>query len=553
MKKYTIGVDFGTLSGRAVLVDIFTGEVLASRVHAYKNKVITDTLPGSNVVLPLDYALQDPQDYLDVLAQTIPNLMDEARVDYHDVIGLAIDFTACTVVAVDENNIPMCFHQEHRNNPHAWVKLWKHHAAQSYADELNHLAHQENTDWIDRYGGKISSEWLFPKILQVVREDYALYEKTHQYLEATDWVTSVLTGNHVRSTCTLGYKAIYHHETGFPTKEFLHKLEPKMANVVKEKLGGDYKDVGEAAGLLTPAWAEKLGLSPNTVIAVGNVDAHVSSPAVNVTKPGQMLMIMGTSTCDILISDHETKVPGMCGVVLNGAVPGYYAYESGQSAVGDIFAWFVDHYSHTDLIKEATLKGQDIHQLLSAKAATLAVGESGLLALDWFGGNRSILVDANVSGLLIGMNLHTKPEEIYRALIESTAFGKKVIIDNFIEHGVEVNELFVCGGLPNKNPLLLQIYADVLNMEIKIADSIHTPALGAAMFASVAAHKQGGHASIFEAAKYMAKVKDEVVSPNPENVKKYAKLYEEFKRLHDYFGKGENDVMKRIKQMKEAS
>ena len=550
MAKYTIGIDFGTLSGRAVIIDIHTGDALASSVFEYKQKVITDYLPNTNVKLGLDYALQDPQDYLDVLTHTIPDVIKSSQVSKDDIIGLSIDFTACTLIPVDQDNQPMCFNTEYRENPHAWIKLWKHHAAQKYADELNQLAHAEKTSWIHRYGGKISSEWMFPKIIQVLREDYELYQKIDNFLEATDWVTSQLTGNVIRNTCTLGYKAMYHHEEGFPSKAFFKKLDPRLENVIEEKVKGMFKDLGDSAGTLMPKWAEKLGLNKDTVVAVGNVDAHVSAPAVHVTKPGQMLMIMGTSTCDILLSTFETKVPGMCGVVYNGAIPGYFAYESGQSAVGDIFAWFVDHYISSDLETQAKTQNVDIHAFLEQKASALKVGQSGVIALDWFGGNRSILVDADVQGVMLGMTLQTKPEEIYRALIESTAFGKKIIIDNFIKHGVPVDQLFVCGGLPNKNKLLLQIYADVLNMEIQIADSEHTPALGAAMFASVAAKDKGGYQSIHEASEHMAKVKAETIKPIPENVLIYQKIYQEFKTLHDYFGYGTNDVMKRLKKLK---
>lgn len=550
MPKYTIGLDYGTLSGRAVLTNIDNGEVLASSVYEYKNAVILETLPTSNESLPHDYALQDPKDYLDVLKHTIPSVLKESNVDKDDVIGLAIDFTACTVVAVDKDNTPLCFKDEHKENKHAWVKLWKHHAAQKYADELNALAHKEKTSWINRYGGKISSEWLFPKILQVLREDNAIYNQVDNFLEATDWVTSQLTGNVIRNTCTLGYKAIYHHEEGFPSKDFFKKLDPKMENVIEDKIKGDILDVGESAGHITKVWAEKLGLNESTIVAVGNVDAHVSAPAAHVTSEGKMLMIMGTSTCDILLGNEEKAVPGMCGVVKNGAIPGYYAYESGQSAVGDIFAWFVDNYINQETMQNAEAEGLSIYDYLEKEASNLKVGESGLVALDWFGGNRSILVDADVQGVILGMHLNTKPYEIYRALIESTAFGKRVIIDNFKQHGVPVNEIIVSGGLPNKNKMLLQIYADILDQEIKIADSEHTSALGSAMFASVAASENGGHKDILAAAQKMAKLKPETVKPNKNNVEIYNKIYQEFKTLHDYFGYGKNNVMNRLKALK---
>lgn len=550
MPYYTIGVDFGTLSGRAVLVDISNGHVCASSVLNYAHKVIDKVIPKTDIELEHDFALQDPQDYLTVLQHTVKEVVVASGIHPDLIIAMAIDFTACTLVPVDANNIPMSFYPEFRENPHAWVKLWKHHAAQKYADELNHLAHQERTSWIDRYGGKISSEWLFPKLLQVLREDYNLYQKIDNFLEATDWVTSQLTGNIVRSTCTLGYKAIYHHEEGFPSSSFFKKLDERMEHVIDEKIKGVFKNVGESAGTLNQKWATLLGLSEKTIVAVGNVDAHVSAPAVQVTKPGQMLMIMGTSTCDILLSTIEKKVPGMCGVVYNGAIPGYYAYESGQSAVGDIFAWFVDHYISKETHEDAAREGLDIHTYLEKKASQMTVGESGLLALDWFGGNRSILVDADVQGMILGMTLHTKPEEIYRALIESTAFGKRMIIENYLNNGVEVNELFVCGGLANKNQMLLQIYADVLNKEIKMADSEHTPALGSAIFAAVAAKEMSGYQDVLKASQHMARIKDYVIKPIPENVERYHQLYAEFVTLHDYFGRGTNAVMKRLKRMK---
>jgi L-ribulokinase len=385
--------------------------------------------------------------------------------------------------------------------------------------------------------------------MQVVVEDYELYKKTSNYLEGTDWVVSQLTGNIIRNNCTLGYKAMYHHTEGFPSKEFFKALDSRMENVIDEKIKGEIKNIGESAGTLTLQWATDLGLNSDVEVAVGNVDAHVSAPAVGAVNLGDMLLIMGTSTCDILISDEEKEVAGMCGVVYNGVMPGYFGYESGQSAVGDIFAWFTDNYINKGLQDEAKKNGISVHGLLEARAAKLRVGQSGLLALDWFGGNRSILVDSDLQGVILGMTLQTKPEEIYRALIESTAFGKKVIFESFEKSGVSIARLCVCGGLANKNEMLLQIYADVLDMEIYIADSEQTPALGSAMFASVAAKNRGGYPSILDASKFMARVKKKTVKPIRENVTIYKELYSEFKTLHDYFGLS-NTVMKKLKKLK---
>src|SRR5690625_4036209 len=297
--------------------------------------------------------------------------------------------------------------------------------------------------------------------------------------------------------------------------------------------------------------AEKIGLNEGTAISVGNVDAHVSVPAMGVTEPGKMVLTMGTSICHLLLGDEEKEVEGMCGVVEDGIIPGFYGYEAGQPAVGDIFAWYVDEGVPEYVEKAARESNQNVHQWLEEKAQAYEPGETGLLALDWWNGNRSVLVDTDLSGLLIGMTLQTKPEEIYRALLEATAFGTREIIESFTQNGLPVEELYVCGGLPHKNKLLMQIYADVTNLEIKVADSFQTPALGAAMFGAVAAGQGvGGYDSIVEASENMARIKEETIKPIKENAEVYQRLYQEYSKLHDYFGRKENDVMKRLKSIR---
>ncbi|WP_091543284.1 ribulokinase [Alkaliphilus peptidifermentans] len=554
MSKYTIGVDYGTQSGRAVLVNIENGEILASSVHSYPYGVIDEKLPGTDIKLEHDWALQNPDDYIEVLEKTIPSILSQTGVDVNDIIGLGIDFTACTMMPVTEDGRVLCQLEEFKTNPHAWIKLWKHHAAQDEADKVNAIASERGEEFLKRYGGKISSEWLIPKIWQILDEAPEIYEKAHIFMEATDWVTMQLTGNLVRNSCTAGYKAIWHKQKGFPEPAYFKALDPALENLVEEKLKGEIKPIGTKAGTLTEAMATKLGLNTDVWVSVGNVDAHVSAPAVNVVDPGKMLMIMGTSTCDILLGEEEKIVDGMCGVVEDGAVAGYYAFEAGQSAVGDIFEWFIINCVPSHYVEDAKKRDISIHQLLEEKASQLKPGQSGLLALDWWNGNRSVLVDTNLTGLFLGMTLSTKPEEMYRALIEATAFGKRIIIEGFREAGVPVNELYACGGLPEKNKMLMQIYSDVTNMEIKLSASDQTPALGAAMFGAVAAGSEnGGYDSIVEAAKHMARLKDESYKPIKENAEVYNQLYNEYKKLHDYFGRGENNVMKRLKKIKAES
>ncbi len=554
MAKYSIGVDYGTQSGRAVLVDVATGREVATAVKPYTHGVMDEYLPDGTTKLENDWALQHPADYLEVLQVTIPEVLKQAEVSPEDVIGLGIDFTACTVLPMDENGTPLCFKEEFSQSPHSYVKLWKHHAAQDEANQLNEIAEQRGEKFLQRYGGKISSEWMIPKVWQIVNEAPDIYEAADQILEATDWVIFQLTGAVKRNSCTAGYKAIWHKQEGYPSREFFKALDPRLENVVEEKLSQQIYSIGSKAGEITEKAAELTGLKPGTAVAIANVDAHVAVPAVGITEPGKLLMIMGTSTCHILLGEEEKMVPGMCGVVEDGVIPGYMGYEAGQSCVGDHFEWFTENCVPESYHQEAREKGVNIHVLLTEKAQKLKVGESGLLALDWWNGNRSTLVDADLTGVLLGATLLTKPEEIYRALIEATAYGTRMIVETFRKYGVPINEVYACGGIAEKNALMMQIYADVLNMDIKISASSQTPALGSAMFGAVAAgSERGGYESITDAAKVMGRVKDDIYQPVSHNAEVYDQLYTEYARLYDYFGRGENNVMKTLKKIKKES
>ena len=551
MSKYTIGIDFGTESGRAVLVDISNGEIIATAVHPYANGVIDEVLPGTEIRLPPDWALQDPNDYLEVVKRTIPAILRESGVAPEDVIGVGIDFTACTMLPTTADGTPLCFLPEWRANPHAWVKLWKHHAAQPEANKLNEIARQMNQPWLDRYGGKISSEWFFPKAWQILDEAPEVYEAADRLIEAADWIVWQLTGVETRNNCTAGYKAIWSKREGFPPDVFFKALDPRMEHIVDEKMRREISFLGERAGGLTSEAARWTGLKPGTAVAVANVDAHVSVPAATVTEPGRMVIIMGTSNCHMVLSKEEHHVPGICGYVEDGIIPGYFGYEAGQSCVGDHFAWFVENCVPADYAAEAEAKGLTLHQLLEAKAARQKPGEHGLVALDWWNGNRSVLVDVDLTGLLIGQTLATKPEDIYRALIEATAYGTRLIIENFESHGVAIKEIVATGGLPNRNKLLMQIYADVTGREVKIAATNQAGALGSAMFGAVAAGRAaGGYDTIEEASAAMARLREEAYAPIPEHSAVYDRLYQEYVILHDYFGRGANDVMKRLKRLR---
>ena len=552
MEKYTIGVDYGTLSGRAVLVNARTGEEKADAVYEYPHAVMDEQLP-CGVKLGTDWALQHPQDYLDVLAHTIPEVLQKAGVSADDVIGIGTDFTACTILPTKRDGTPLCFLPQYEREPHAYVKLWKHHAAQDKANRLNEIAAARGETWLQNYGGKISSEWAIPKIWQVLDEAPEIYEAADRFIEAADWIIWQLCGKETRNSCTAGYKEIWNKRAGYPSPDFFKALDPRLENVVQDKLGTVITPLGSRAGALTEEAAALTGLRPGIAVAVGNVDAHVCVPAVGIDGPAKMLAIMGTSTCHIMMGTEEKQVPGMCGVVEDGVMPGYFGYEAGQSCVGDHFAWFVENCVPAAYEEEARAQGKNIHVYLTEKAEKLRPGESGLLALDWWNGNRSVLVDVDLTGMMLGMTLATKPEEMYRALIESTAYGTREIVENYRANGVPVEEFFASGGISQKNAMAMQIYADVLNMPIKIAGSAQGPALGSAIFASVAAGEAaGGYDDIFTAARAMGRTKNLVYTPDPESAAIYDKLFAEYVKLHDYFGRGANDVMKRLKAIKKA-
>ncbi|MFB9625908.1 ribulokinase [Nonomuraea helvata] len=524
-----VGVDFGTLSGRAVVVRVSDGAELGSAVHEYAHRVIEHSLPGSGKRLGPDWALQSPQDWIDVLKIAVPQAIAAAGVAPEDVIGVGTDFTACTVLPTTADGTPLCF--ETPDEPHAWPKLWKHHAAQPHADRINELAARRGESWLPRYGGKISSEWEFAKGLQVLEEAPEVYARAERWIEAADWIIWQLTGVESRNICTVGYKGIF-QDGGYPSEEYLAELNPGFAGFasklatgqVGEKVNGTtLAPLGGLAGRVTAQASEWTGIPEGAAVAVGNVDAHVTAAAADAVRPGQMVAIMGTSTCHIMPSDRLAEVPGMCGVVRDGIVPGLWGYEAGQSAVGDIFAWFVDNFG-----------GELDHERLTALAEKQAVGEHGLVALDWFGGNRSVLVDHNLSGVIIGQTLATKPEDVYRALIESTAFGARMIVETFEQSGVPVEEFVVAGGLL-KNRFLMQVYADVLRRPLSVIGSDQGPALGSAIHAAVAA---GAYPGIEEAAAAMGKRTEAAYVPDEASADAYDRLYAEYRRLHDFFGDG---------------
>ncbi len=542
--RYVVGIDFGTLSGRALVVRVSDGAELGTAVHDFRYGVIDAKLPATGTPLPPDWALQDPEDYREVLRRAVPEALARAGVDPRGVVGIGVDFTACTVLPATAGGTPLCEVGDLRERPHAYPKLWKHHAAQPQADRITDLAHDRGEPWIARYGGRISSEWEFAKGLQLLEEDPEIYQRAERWIEATDWITWQLCGTETRNACTAGYKGIW-QDGRYPSRDYLSALNPGFVGFTG-KLEHAISPLGTRSGGVTAQASSWTGLPEGIAVCVGNVDAHVTAPAAKAIAPGQMLLVMGTSTCHVMNGDKLAEVPGMCGVVDGGIIAGKWGYEAGQSGVGDIFAWYAAHGLPAEYTERAAAQGISVHDLMTELASEVPVGGHGLVALDWWSGNRSVLVDHHLSGVIVGLTLASRPPEIYRALLESTAFGTRTIIDTFERSGVPVTELVIAGGLL-KNAFLMQIYADVTRRPLSLIGSQQGPALGAAIHAAVAA---GAYPDVATAAEVMGRCERAVYQPDPAKSSLYEALYAEYTKLHDYFGRGQNEVMHQLREIR---
>ncbi len=533
--RYAIGVDFGTESGRAVLVDLAGGDVVAASALRYPSAVIDQKLPSTGERLPHDYALQDPDDWVKVLERGIPAVIKESGVDPEQVVGLGIDFTSCTVLPTTSEGVPLCTLKEWRERRHAWPKLWKHHAAQSVADRLNEVALERGEDFLARYGGRISSEWYFPKLIEVWLEDREVYDACAAFIEATDWIVWWMTGSQCRQTATAGFKAMWSPEEGLPPTEYFTAAYPGFDHP-GEKLGDSFVPLGSNAGTLRPDVAKKLKLSESTAVAVGNVDAWVSVPGVGVEDPGTFVIVIGTSICDMIVHPEETRLPGITGVVKDGILPGLFGYEAGQAAVGDMLAWFV----------EKLAQDPDSYAALEKAAAKLAPGETGLVALDWWNGNRTILADADLTGALFGLTLQTTREEIYRALLESIAFGSRRIMDNFEEHGLVLSEIVACGGIAERSPLMMQLLADTSGRRVHVPEIAEIPARGAALFGAVAA---GAFDDIGSAIEATRPKKVRTYEPDLDAKTTYDRVYEIYRTLYEFLGRSDARLLHDLKRI----
>ena len=543
-----VGVDFGTESGRVLLLDLASGQELAVEEVRYDRGVIDGLLPDTGQPLAPDWALQDPADYLSVLERGVPAAVRASGVDPRRIVGIGVDFTSCTVLPVAADGTPLSSIERWRGRPHAWTKLWKHHAAQPYADRLTQVAIERGEGFLARYGGRISSEWYFPKLLELFHEDRDVYEAADAFVEATDWIVWQLTGDLVRSACAAGYKAFWSDRDGLPPVEYFRAAYPGFG-APGEKLGSRFAPIGAHAGTVRPELAERLGLPAGVAVAVGNVDSFVSVPGAGVDRAGTFVMVVGTSICDMLVHDKEVLLTGITGVVPDGILPGRYGYEAGQPAVGDMFAWFVDRLLGAD----GSARGARYAEL-EAGAAEIAPGATGLVALDWWNGNRSILADADLTGAIVGFGLSTTPDEVYRALLESVAYGTRRIVDNFDDNGLGVDEIVACGGIAEKSPLLMQLIADVTARPVAVPTSPQIPARGAAIFGAVAAgSKAGGFDDVASAVEMLRPDVAARYTPDRAAGETYAATYEVYRGLHDALGRDRVQWMHSLKDLKRRS
>ncbi len=545
---YSIGVDYGSESGRVILLDLETGIEAAVSVVPYAHRVIDRLLPDTERELPADWALQHPRDYLDVLKTGIPAVLHDAGVSGDSVVGIGVDFTSCTVLPTFSDGTPLCLVDAWSERMHAWPKLWKHHSAQRFADRLNEVAAERGESFLARYGGRISAEWYFPKLLEIFEEDRGVYDAADAFVEATDWVIWQLTGRLRRNSCTAGYKAMRADDGTIPDASFFEAVYAEFTEP-QQLLGSDFYPVGTRAGNLSESWARMLGLSTNVAVAVGNVDAHVSVAGAGISSPGSLVMVIGTSICHLAISPFQAFVEGMTGVVYDGVLPGYYGYEAGQAAVGDMLAWFVREAVPESYKERARSSARSVYEILEEEAAKLSPGETGLVALDWWNGNRSVLGDANLTGVIVGLALATQPPEIYRALLESIAYGTKRILENFEAQGIHFEELVACGGLSFKSPLLMQLYSDICGLPVTVRSSQEVPARGAALFGAVAAgSSHGGFDRIDEAIKALTPPIERRYLPDSSVASQYGESYNIYRTLYEYFGRDRVDLLHQLKQ-----
>lgn len=541
-ESFVIGIDYGTQSARAQVISLRDGRVAGEAVYAYPHGVMSGSLPDGTPLEGADWALAHPQDYWEALIAVVTQARAASGARAEDVMGLSIAATACTLLPVDETLTPLCLLPDFKSDPHAYIKMWKHHRAEEEARRMTRIARERGEAFLPFYGGAVSSEWVMPKMLEIYREAPRVYRAAAYFMQFSDWLDSRLTGEMVRSGGIAAYKAFYDREKGYPNRQYLENVNPELPEMVAKKLKGRICWPGERAGELTPWAAEALSLLPGTAVGSGHTDAHAAALGAGICHSGDYMTVLGTSSVTHFLHGTHAVVPGVSGALRDGLLPGLTCYTAGQPCVGDMLEWFVRCV--------APEGGQQVYQRLEEEAAGLVPGENGLLALDWWNGNRSVLSNSRLSGTLLGLNMKTKPAEIYRALMESAAFGQRMIYDQYLRYGLEPQRIILCGGMAYKSPLLCQILADVLRMPLEIAGTKQATALGAAMCAAAAVGKErGGCGSLTEAVERLRPQCRSRVYPIAQNQQRYERLFGLFRQLHDLLGVQHPELMENLRAL----
>lgn len=545
--RYAIGLDFGTLTARGVLVDIANGKEVAVSICGYQDAVIDQMLPEDNHPLPADFALQNPQDYEYALESILKDVWRKGGIRAEQVVGIGVDFTACAMLPLDRNLKPLCYNPRFRKNPHSWVKIWKHKAARRDAHTFNRVAQERNESFLRNYGNFADAQMFFPKILETLNQAPNVYRATYRFVEAGDWVVYLLTGVLRKSIAMASYKAFWEKGVGYPSEDYFAAVHKELRDVISKKVGLDAPLEMGAAGHLSKRMATITGLTEQTMVAVCGIDAHCSFLGGGITTGSTLMMSIGTCICHMLASPLYVQNTMTLGVVRDGILPGYYGYETAQPAVGDMFDWYIGIAASCENLAEAQKHNKDVYSILNERIARIRPGASGLMAMDWWNGNSSFLRKEDLSGALLGMTLSTTADEIYRALIEATAFGIRKMIDGFAESCIPVEKVCACGAIAFNSPQIMQIYADVIGKPIYIARSKQTAALGAAMNAAVAAGKQnGGYSTIYEAIQNMSMPPVVRYWPDTRHADVYEHLYEVYNQLHDAFGNSRENPMEKL-------
>lgn len=538
MVKYSVGIDYGTLSARGLLIELEQGNEIDTIEYIYPHGIMTYKDFGDNN--ERDSALQNPNDYIQALEYIIKHLILNNRISPDLIVGVGIDFTASTILPIKLDGTPLCNLREFKANPHSYVKLWKHHGGNSEAEIIGFHAEESKQKWLEAFGGKVSSEWMFPKVFETLNSAPEIYESADRFIEAGDWIAMKLTGHEVHSSCMAGFKGQWSKKSGFPDNKFWCNVDSRLENIIGTKISEKIDTVGTKVGNISEEASLLTGLPSSVAVAAPIIDAHAALPAAGIITPGKLMIIVGTSACHILLSEKDIDIMGIFGKVEDGVIPGYFAYEAGQTCVGDLFEWFTENCVPKKYFDNASANNMSVIDYITNLSENVDICKNRIIALDWWNGNRSPYADFSLSGVITGLRLSTKSEHIFRALLESCAYGTRRIVELYENSGIKIDEIIACGGISKKNRVFMQIMSDVIGKPIRIVGTNNASARGSAIFGAVS----GGYFnSLEEAAKKLSDKCDTVYSPNAACHEVYSELYLKYLELSEYYAKTNRKIM----------